>query len=75
MLDLKEQIALKEADIVNEQRQVAYWKEYSERGSSEHAKQIKLLEQELIDMQNSHDEMACMFSYEKKCHFLTKDII
>ncbi len=52
---------------MNEQRQVAYWKEYSERGSSEHAKQIKLLEQELIDMQNSHDEMACMSTFKNQC--------
>ena len=36
-----------------------YLKDYKERGLAEHQKQLKLLEQELVEMQESYDEMAC----------------
>lgn len=55
---MKEQIARTEAEIVKEQRQVQYWNEYKEKGQFHHKKQIELLDHELIDMQNSYDEMA-----------------
>lgn len=54
---LKEQIARKEAQIIQEEKQVEYWQEYEEHGRHEHLKQIKLLEQELIDMETSFTEM------------------
>ena len=55
---MKLKIAKIEADIVREEKEVGYWIDYRDRGASEHVKQIKLLEQELEDMQISHDEMA-----------------
>ena len=57
-IDLKAQIARTQSEIVREQRQVAYWTEYKDKGQHEHKKQIMLLEQELVDMQRSFDEMA-----------------
>jgi hypothetical protein len=44
---------------VIEQKQVEYWKQYQSKGRVDHRKQIMLLEQELIDMQSTFDEMAC----------------
>ena len=58
ILDLKEQIARKESDIVIEQQQRMYWHEYKDKGKDDQSLQIKLLEQELVDMQSSFDEMA-----------------
>jgi len=56
--DLKAQIARKESEIIIEEKQVDYWKQYQVRGQVDHSKQILLLEQELVDMQNTFDEMA-----------------
>jgi hypothetical protein len=58
--DLKEQIARKEAEIVKEKKQVDYWKQYEVKGQHEHSKQIKLLQQELVDMESTFEEMSCM---------------
>ena len=56
--DLKEQIARRAADIAMEEKQADYWSEYKAKGQHDHSKQIKLLEQELIDMQSTFDEMS-----------------
>ena len=58
LTDLKEQIARTQTEIVKEQRQASYWNEYKNRGQQDHKKQIRLLEEELVDMQRSFDEMA-----------------
>ena len=55
---MKEQIARKEAEITREKKEVAYWHQYKDRGCHSHGKQIKLLQDELVDMQKSFDEMA-----------------
>lgn len=55
---LKEQIALKDAEIAREEQQVVYWQQYKETGDSAHKTQIALLEQELEDMRQGYDEMA-----------------
>ena len=56
-LEMKDKINTLETDIVQFTGEVAYWTEYRERGGDEHKTQIKLLEQELVDMQASFDEM------------------
>ena len=56
--ELKEQIARKESEIVMELRQVDYWQEYKNKGQLDHKTQIRLLEKELADMQQSFDEMS-----------------
>ncbi len=38
------------------------WLEYKNKGQHEHAKQIKILEQELEDMQYSFDDMKGIYS-------------
>lgn len=56
--DLKSQIARKMVEIEEVQRDVDTWKLYREVGSHTHNTHIRLLEQELADMQNSFDEMS-----------------
>ncbi|XP_022094811.1 coiled-coil domain-containing protein 83-like [Acanthaster planci] len=55
--DLKGEIAQRAAELEEELVTVAKWQEYRNKGQHEHAKHIKLLEQELLDMQVSFDEM------------------
>ncbi|XP_038058941.1 coiled-coil domain-containing protein 83-like [Patiria miniata] len=55
--DLKRQIAQRAVELEKELVMVAKWKEYKDKGQHEHAKHIKILEQELLDMQVSFDEM------------------
>ena len=61
--DLKEQIARKEAEIVTRHREHTYWEEYKEKGQNDHRLQIELLKRELVDMQQSFDDMAGKISH------------
>ena len=54
---IKLEIKKKEKEIEDEKATVAKWQAYKDIGCHEHAKHIKLLEEELIDMQSSFDEM------------------
>lgn len=56
--ELKSQIARKMVEIEEVQRDVDTWKLYRDVGSQTHHTHIRLLEQELADMQNSFDEMS-----------------
>ncbi|KAK7494832.1 hypothetical protein BaRGS_00013959 [Batillaria attramentaria] len=56
--DVKSQIARKMVEIDEVQRDVDTWNLYRDVGSQTHDTHIRLLEQELADMQNSFDEMS-----------------
>jgi len=58
LADLKSQIARKMVEIDEVQRQVDTWTQFRDVGSHMQDTQIKILEQELKDMQNSFDEMS-----------------
>ena len=51
-----------------EEKQVEYWNEYKDRGQFEHQKQIKLMQQELVDMETSFKEMSgeLLFSIDQR---------
>ena len=51
------EIEKKDKEIEDEKATVAKWQAYKDTGRHEHAKHIKLLEEELVDMQSSFDEM------------------
>ena len=55
--DLKKLIVEKEVELEQALVTVEKWLEYKNKGQHEHAKQIKILEQELEDMQYSFDDM------------------
>ncbi|XP_019644885.1 PREDICTED: coiled-coil domain-containing protein 83-like [Branchiostoma belcheri] len=56
--DLKTEIEEREKELADQTKVVEYWRKYRDEGQHEHAKQIRLLEQELQDMQVNFDEMA-----------------
>ncbi|XP_066277024.1 coiled-coil domain-containing protein 83-like [Branchiostoma lanceolatum] len=56
--DLKTDIEEMEKELADQLKVVEYWRKYRDDGQYEHAKQIKLLEQELQDMQVNFDEMS-----------------
>ncbi len=56
--EIKNAIALKEAEILMEEKQVQYWQEYRSTGQLDHSKQIKLLQQELVDMELTFNEIS-----------------
>ena len=58
LADLKSQIDRKMVEIDEVQRQVDTWTQFRDVGSHMQDTQIKILEQELKDMQNSFDEMS-----------------
>ncbi|XP_041351289.1 coiled-coil domain-containing protein 83-like [Gigantopelta aegis] len=55
---LKSEIAKKEVETEKKQREVHYWVNYKDKDHLNYETQIKVLEQELMDMQNTFDVMA-----------------
>ena len=60
--DLKRKTAETVKQYEENQVQVLKWTEYKNKGSIEHAKHIKLLEEELVDMQKNFEEMRGMLA-------------
>ncbi|XP_064628147.1 coiled-coil domain-containing protein 83-like [Lineus longissimus] len=56
--NLKEELKEMDVQIAKLQSEVTYWADYKDRGCYDHKKQIKLLENELEDMQNAFEEMT-----------------
>lgn len=52
---------MEQTKIEGVSKEVLCWSWYRDKGKAEHEKQIRILEQELQDMQNSFDEMAGMY--------------
>ncbi|XP_077864297.1 coiled-coil domain-containing protein 83-like [Saccoglossus kowalevskii] len=57
LVALKEDIVVAEIKVEDTSKEVVIWEDYKNTGQHRHAKVIKILEQELVDMQNSFDEM------------------
>ncbi|XP_077976996.1 coiled-coil domain-containing protein 83-like [Glandiceps talaboti] len=57
LVDLGEQIKLLDKRLEDTRKEVSIWQEYKNNGQHKHATQIRILEQELVDMQSSFDEM------------------
>ena len=54
---IKLEIEKNDKQTKDEKATVAKWQAYKNTGRHEHAKHIKLWEEELVDMQSSFDEM------------------
>ena len=56
--DFKEKIARMQTTIEIECKTLESWQDYKESGHLKHRKQIELLEQEMLDMQNNYNEIT-----------------
>lgn len=62
---LKRRIAMKEVEIEKEAKQVAWWNAFRDQGQHTQQMQIKLLEQEIRDMEGSFVDMASHLTRDK----------
>ena len=58
--ELEEQLENADARISQEDSHLTYWKHFRDKGQHENDKTIRLLEQELIDMEASFTEISGM---------------
>jgi hypothetical protein len=58
LIELQEQLIKKDEEILVQKNQIAYWEEYRDRGQFEHEKTIRLLQQEITDMEESFREIT-----------------
>jgi len=63
--DLKRKIAMKQVEIEREEKEVAWWNNFRDSGQHKQQMQIKLLEQELRDMEGSFVDMASHLTRDK----------
>ncbi|XP_070568528.1 coiled-coil domain-containing protein 83-like [Ptychodera flava] len=57
LIELRDAIQAMDKKLEDTAKEVTKWEEYRNSGQHKHATQIKILEQELVDMQSSFDEM------------------
>ncbi len=55
---MKQTIQDRDEEIETKRKEVEIWNRYRDHGTSEHAKQIELLELELVDLQTTHQDMC-----------------
>jgi len=58
--ELEERLVSTDEQITKEDSQLSYWKEFCDKGQHDNDKTIRLLEQELVDMEASFTEISSM---------------
>jgi len=56
--ELEDQLVSTDEQICREDNQLSYWKQFCEKGQHDNDKTIRLLEQELVDMEASFTEIS-----------------
>jgi len=57
-IDFQTRIVDKDNETSTAKQELEYWMDFKERGQHEQFKQVRLLQQELLDMQSLFDEMS-----------------